>query len=260
MPPGKIILRPARRLSAADSIPPLWHAPRVIRIRKSEERGRTRLDWLDSRHTFSFGGYHDPRHKGFRRLLVINEDRVKPDRGFEPHPHREMEILTYVLEGALEHRDSLGTGSVIGAGDVQRISAGTGIVHSEFNPSTEDPLHFLQVWIVPERRGLEPSYEQLSFDAEDKRDRFRLVATPGGGQGALTLQQDGHVLASLLEPGHTAGYTFSPGRHGWLQVAQGVVELNGNRLNRGDGAAMSHEPQIEVCAVESAEILLFDLA
>ena len=232
----------------------------MISIRRSSERGATRIDWLDSRHTFSFGDYYDPKQMGFRSLRVINDDRVAPGGGFGTHGHRDMEILTYVLQGSLEHRDSLGTGSVIRRGDVQRMSAGTGIRHSEFNPSKTEPVHFLQIWLVPEESRLQPEYEQKHFSDEDKRSRLRLVVSRDGRDGSLAIHQDAEMYAALIAPGERLGHLLRPGRYTWLQVADGAVTLNGHTLKAGDGAAVSDEPLLEITGAETAEVLLFDLA
>jgi redox-sensitive bicupin YhaK (pirin superfamily) len=232
----------------------------MITVRPSRERGHAQHGWLDSRHTFSFADYHDPRHMGFRALRVINEDRVSPGQGFGTHPHRDMEIISYVLEGGLEHKDSLGTGSVIRPGDVQRMSAGTGVLHSEFNASSTAPVHFLQIWIVPEARGLSPSYEQKSFAPEERANRLRLVAGRDGREGALTVHQDVSLYAGLLDAGTTLTHPLGPGRHAWVQVARGAVDLGGRPLAAGDGAALSDEPGLSLRATEPAELLVFDLA
>jgi redox-sensitive bicupin YhaK (pirin superfamily) len=232
----------------------------VITLRRAEDRGHFDHGWLDTNHTFSFGDYVDPEHMGFGTLRVLNEDRVQPGAGFPTHSHRDMEILSWVLDGALEHKDSLGTGSVIRPGDVQRMSAGTGVTHSEFNPSREDPLHFLQIWIIPERRGLPPSYEQKSFSREERRGRARLIASRGGRDGSVSLQQDADVYASLLAPGESLTLPVASGRHAWVQVARGAVSLNGREMSAGDGAAISAEPTLEIRALEPSEVLLFDLA
>ncbi|MGH9579960.1 MAG: pirin family protein [Terriglobales bacterium] len=232
----------------------------MIRTRPSAERGRANHGWLDTRFTFSFDTYHDPEHMGFRSLRVINEDRVAPGAGFPTHAHRDMEIITYVLEGALEHKDSLGNGSIIRPGDGQRMSAGSGIEHSEFNASKTDPVHLLQIWIRPQTRGIQPGYEQKAFPAEEKRGRLRVIAAPDSRQGAVTLHQDAALYAAVLTPGQQVEHRLAPGRHAWLQVARGAVTLNGPRLNQGDGAAVSEEDKLAVSAVEEAEILLFDLA
>jgi len=227
----------------------------MIALRPAEERGHTRLSWLDSRHSFSFDRYYDPRHMGFRVLRVINEDRVDPGQGFGTHPHRDMEILTFVLEGVLEHKDSLGSGSVIRPGDVQRMTAGTGISHSEFNPSRTEPVHFLQVWILPERPGLEPSYEQRSFPAAG----LRLVGSRDGREGSVRIHQDVLVYVARLSPGEEVVHALAPGRHAWIQMARGAAQVNGTRLGAGDGAALSEERSVTLRGVDGAEALLFEL-
>ena len=232
----------------------------MIVIREAEERGRTLLDWLDSRHTFSFGDYHDPAHMGFGPLRVVNDDRVQPGAGFPAHFHRDMEILTYVLEGALAHRDSLGTGSVIERGEVQRMTAGTGIGHSEYNPSDLEPVHFLQIWLVPETSNLPPSYEQTAFPDQEKRGRLRLIAARDGRQGAITVHQDVDLFATLLRAGEQVTYEMRPSRKVWVQVAQGGVLLNDKRLSAGDGAAVRDEPVLALTGNRAAEVLLFDLS
>ena len=229
-------------------------------LRPADERGHARFGWLDSRHTFSFGHYYDPDHMGFGALRVINEDRVQPGAGFDTHGHRDMEIVTVVLEGALEHRDSLGNGSVLRAGEVQRMTAGSGIRHSEFNHSTSAPVHFLQIWMEPERRGLVPGYEQRPFPAEERRGRFRALVSPDGRDGSILLNQDASLLASSLAPGERAEYRLAPGRRAWLQVARGGVLVDGARLAAGDGLAVTDETALAVEGVEAAEVLLFDLA
>ena len=229
----------------------------MITLRPSAQRGGADYDWLKTRHTFSFDTYHDPEWMHFRSLRVINEDWVAPGRGFGMHPHRDMEIVTYVLEGALEHKDSLGNGSVIRPGDAQRMSAGTGIVHGEANPSAEEPVHLLQIWILPEKRGLAPGYEQKTLPPWQG---LRLVAGPKGGNGALTLHQDAELWVARLAAGETAEHALAPGRHAWVQVARGAVELNGTRLSQGDGAGVSEEQAIRLKALEPAEVLVFDLA
>jgi redox-sensitive bicupin YhaK (pirin superfamily) len=231
----------------------------VITTRPADRRGCTRLDWLDSRHTFSFGDYYDPGQMGFGPLRVVNDDRVAPGAGFPTHGHRDMEILTYVLDGALEHRDSLGTGSVIRRGDLQRMTAGTGIRHSEFNPSPSEPVHFLQIWLLPERAGLLPGYEQRNFPDGEKRNRLRLVAARDGRKGALTIHQDADVYAALLDAGQAVNHRLRDGRGAWVQVAAGAVTLNGRPLAAGDGAAVTGEPSVELAGTEPAEVLLFDL-
>jgi quercetin 2,3-dioxygenase len=227
----------------------------MITIRKADDRGHTHLDWLDSRHTFSFGEYYDPKHMGFSVLRVINDDRVAKGQGFGSHPHRDMEIVTYVLEGEVEHQDSLGTRSVIPAGDVQRMSAGTGIVHSEFN-RTDKPLHFLQIWILPERRGLEPGYEQKTLGP---KDGLRLIASPKGGDGALTIHQDVNLYAGHLKAGESIDREIAPKRNAFVHVARGSLNLNGNSMSEGDGAAISDELKLTLSASKDAEVLVFDL-
>jgi redox-sensitive bicupin YhaK (pirin superfamily) len=231
----------------------------MISIRPAKERGHADHGWLDTWHTFSFADYYDPRFMGFRALRVINEDFVAPGRGFPTHGHRDMEIITYVLEGALEHRDSLGTGSTIRPGEVQRMSAGTGVRHSEANPSASDPLHLLQIWIEPSRTGIAPGYEQKAFSDADRRGRLRLVASPDGAEGSVTIHQDARVYATVLEPGDTVLHRLAPGRHAWLHVARGSLTLNGHRLAQGDGAAITGEPTLTLTADLPAEALLFDL-
>jgi len=231
----------------------------VIAVRPAAERGHADHGWLDTRHTFSFASYHDPRHMGFRSLRVINEDRVQPAEGFGTHAHRDMEILTWVLEGALEHKDSMGNGSVIRPGDLQRMSAGTGVTHSEFNPSREAGVHFLQIWLLPRERGLPPGYEQKGFPQEARRGRLRLIAAGDGREGAVTIHQDADVWTALLQPGESVRHALAPGRYAWLHVARGAVSLNGSTLGAGDGAAVSDEAALEITAAAGAEVLLFDL-
>jgi len=231
----------------------------VIRIRRAEERGHTRISWLDSRHTFAFGSYVDPAHLGFRSLRVINEDRVAPGQGFATHGHRDMEIVTLVLSGVLAHRDSLGTGSEIRPGEVQRMSAGTGITHSEFNASGREPVHFLQIWILPEREGLAPSYEQRAFPESERRGKLRLVASRDGRDGSVRVNQDASILATSLSAGEKLTHALAPGRHAWVQLARGSVLLNGEALAAGDGASLSETPQLELRAHEASELLVFDL-
>ncbi len=231
----------------------------MITIRKSGERGRTKLDWLDSRHTFSFGDYYDARNVGFRHLRVINEDRVQPGRGFPSHSHQDMEIVTYVLEGALEHKDSLGNGSVIRPGEIQRMSAGRGITHSEFNRSKAEQVHFLQMWILPERPGIAPSYEQQSIELSAARGKFHVVASRRGGPGTVRLNQDAVISVAFLEPGEELVHSLDSGRYAWLHVARGAIGLKGNALAAGDGAAISVEANLKIEAEAKAEVLLFDL-
>jgi redox-sensitive bicupin YhaK (pirin superfamily) len=232
----------------------------MIAFRDRMARGHARRGWLESFHTFSFGSYHDPAQMGFRALRVINEDRVIPGAGFPAHGHRDMEILSYVLEGALEHKDSLGTGSVIRAGDLQRMSAGAGVRHSEFNASRTEPVHFLQIWILPERAGGEPGYEQKSFPAGERRNELILAAAAGGKNGAVTLRQDARLHLARLDAGRKVERRLAPGRGAWLQVARGIVALNGTEMREGDGAAVEDEERLAVEALTEAEILLFDLA
>ncbi len=231
----------------------------MMHIRQSEARGRADFGWLDSRHSFSFGEYYDPTYMGFGPLRVINEDRVAPGGGFPTHGHRDMEILSYVLEGALEHKDSIGTGSVIRPGEVQRMSAGTGIRHSEYNASDQEAVHFLQIWIEPERQGLAPSYEQKSFPEQERRNSLRLVAAGDGRDGALTIHQDTELYASLLDAGRHVVHPLRDGRGAWLQLVRGGLTLNGERLSTGDGAALAKVSQLEIEATEDSEFLLFDL-
>ncbi len=231
----------------------------MIAVRPASERGHADHGWLDTRHTFSFASYHDPRYMGFRSLRVINEDRVQPAQGFGTHAHRDMEILTWVLEGALEHRDSMGNGSVIRPGDLQRMSAGTGVTHSEFNPSREAPVHFLQIWLLPRERGLPPGYEQKRFPPEGRRGRLRLIAAGDGREGAVTIHQDADVWTALLQPGESVRHALAPEHYAWLHVARGAVSLNGSTLGAGDGAAVSDESALEITGAAGAEVLLFDL-
>ena len=233
----------------------------MITVRHADERGRSKTDWLDSRHTFSFADYHDPEHMGFRALRVINDDRVRPSSGFGRHPHRDMEIISYVLSGALGHKDSMGNGSTIRPGEVQRMSAGTGVLHSEWNHSQDEPVHFLQIWILPEKQGIAPGYEQRSFEPHELRDRLRLVASRDGRDGSLTLHQDVSLHVAKLSRDKTVSYEGAPGRHVWVQVASGSVALNGDvKLDAGDGAAISNEARLELRATRDAEVLVFDLA
>lgn len=232
----------------------------MITIRKSTDRGHFNHGWLNTYHTFSFDRYHDPAHMGFRSLRVINEDRVAPGQGFPTHPHRDMEIITYVLEGALEHKDSMGNGSVIRPGEVQRMTAGTGITHSEYNQSCSEEVHLLQIWLLPKTRGLTPSYEQKTFPIEQRRGRLRLVASPHGSDGSVTINQDVSLYAVCLQPGERVEHHLAPDRHAWVQVARGSVTVNGQQLSQGDGAAISGEVSVMITGAEQAEILLFDLS
>jgi redox-sensitive bicupin YhaK (pirin superfamily) len=232
----------------------------MITVRRSKERGGGDYGWLNTKHTFSFSDYWDPRWLGFRSLRVLNEDYVAPSSGFPVHPHSDMEIITYVLEGKLEHKDSLGTGSVILPGDGQRMTAGRGIRHSEYNPSKTEPVHLYQIWILPEKKGLEPSYEQTSFPAGEKQGQLRLVASPDAKDGSVKINQDARLYVTLLKPGEEVAHNFGKNRHGWLQVAKGSVELNGQKLEQGDGAAISDEQKLTVKGTKDSEVLLFDLA
>ncbi len=232
----------------------------MITVRKASERGRTNTGWLDSYHTFAFGDYFDPQFLGFRSLRVINDDRVAPGTGFGMHPHRDMEIVTWVLQGALEHRDSLGSGSVIRPGDLQHMTAGTGIRHSEFNPSGAEPVHLLQVWIKPDKKGLTPAYGQRTFPESERRGRLRRLAGPAGSDGAVTIHQDADLYATLLDKGQEVSHALRPGRHAWVHVATGSARVNGTALAAGDGAAVTDEAQLTLAADGPAEVLLFDLA
>jgi len=238
---------------------PASQEDRMIRFRDRMARGQSREGWLDSRHTFSFADYRDPAHMGFRSLRVINEDRVIPGAGFPRHGHRDMDILSYVLAGELEHKDSLGNGAVIRPGDVQRMSAGTGILHSEFNPSKSEALHFLQIWLIPDREGLPPSYEQKTFPPEELRGRLRLVAGPRGENGAVTIHQDARLFIAKLESGERVMHPIERGRGIWVQVARGIIGLDGKEMREGDGAAVEDEPSVTIEADTTAEVLLFDL-
>jgi redox-sensitive bicupin YhaK (pirin superfamily) len=231
----------------------------MIQVRKSGDRGKVNMGWLDSRHTFSFGHYFDPDHMGFGNLRVINEDRVQPGKGFGTHGHQDMEIISYVIDGGLEHRDSMGNGSVIRPGDVQRMTAGTGVQHSEFNHSDDDLVHFLQIWILPEEKGLEPGYEEKHFEREDKLDRLRLVGSRDGRDGSVKIHQDVDLYASVPGAGTTLTHRFSDGRHGWLQVVRGSVSFNGITLDAGDGAAITEVGAASIEATSDTEILLFDM-
>ena len=232
----------------------------MIQIRKSNERGHADHGWLDSHHTVSFADYYDPEAMGFRALRVINEDRVQPAQGFGTHGHRDMEILSYVLEGGLAHEDSTGGGGVIKPGDVQRMSAGTGVMHSEFNASRTEPVHFLQIWIVPERRGIAPGYEQKHFPPEQRQGQLRLLASPDAAEGSVQIHQDARVYGTLLGKGQTVTHALAPGRHAWIQVARGQVRLGDVVLAAGDGAALSDERSVTLSGDEPSEVLLFDLA
>jgi len=233
----------------------------MITLRPAQERGSAYFGWLDSRHTFSFGEYYDPNHMGFADLRVINEDKVAPGQGFSTHGHRDMEIISYVLEGALEHKDSIGTGSVIRPGDVQRMSAGTGILHSEYNASKTDPVHFLQIWILPEQKGIQPGYEQKTFTDAEKRSQLRLVGSRDGRDGSITIHQNVDLYATTLSEGDEVSHAFTAERVGWVQVVRGDVKLNDHLLTAGDGAAISNESLITLQgAAGNSEVLLFDMA
>ncbi len=232
----------------------------MIQVRPADDRGRTDWGWLDSRHTFSFGEYHDEGHMGFGALRVINDDRVAPGGGFGAHGHRDMEILSYVLDGALEHQDSTGGGGVIRPGEIQFMRAGTGVVHSEFNHSRTAPVHFLQIWIVPARRGLRPGWDQRSFDAEAARREFALLASKDGRQGTVQVEQDVDLWMARLEAGERRELALAPGRRAWVHVARGAVELGGTPLREGDGAAVQGLERLSFSAGEAGEVLVFDLA
>ena len=232
----------------------------MIQVRKAAERGHFNHGWLDTNHTFSFGDYYNPAHLGFRSLRVINDDRVHPGQGFGMHGHRDMEIVTYVLDGALEHQDSMGNGEVLRAGELQRMTAGTGVRHSEFNPSDQEWVHLYQIWLLPERKGLKPNYEQKTFTEEKRQGTLRLVASPTGECGSLTIHQDARLYLSTLKAGETVAHALKPSRHAWLQVLRGQVALNGHPLSAGDGAAVSEEEKLEIRSQDEAEVMLFDLA
>ncbi len=231
----------------------------MVRVRRGEDRGHFDHGWLNTYHTFSFAGYHDRGQMGFRSLRVMNEDWIGAGRGFGAHPHENMEIVTYVLSGELEHRDSLGTGSTIRPGELQRMTAGTGIVHSEFNPSSTEPVHLYQIWMYPERAGLEPSYEQKAFSEEERRGRLRLVASPDGRDGSLSIRQDARLYLALMEGGEAIPHELEPGRYAWVQVLRGEVALGELRMSAGDGAAIAEEPTLAIRAEGPAEVLVFDL-
>jgi redox-sensitive bicupin YhaK (pirin superfamily) len=233
----------------------------MITVRPAAERGTANFGWLDSRHTFSFGHYYDPDHMGFGALRVINEDRVAPGGGFDTHGHQDMEIISYVLDGALEHKDSIGTGSVIRPGDVQVMSAGTGIRHSEFNHSKKEPVHFLQIWVLPDRNGIAPRYDQKSFPNAEKRDRLRLVGSPDGRDGSIVIHQDAEIYDTLLSRGHAVSHDLKAGRRSWIQVVRGDVEVNGKAAVAGDGVAVEDEAAVSITArADDSHVLVFDLA
>ena len=231
----------------------------MLQIRKSEERGVANFGWLDSRHSFSFGHYYDPKHVGFGPLLVINEDKVAPGQGFGTHGHRDMEIISYVLSGALEHKDSMGNGSVLRYGDVQRMTAGTGVRHSEFNHSAREGVHFLQIWIQPERAGIEPGYEEKHFTPDSKRGQLRLIAAPDGRDGAVKVHQDAWLYAALLDGGPQLVHPLAPGRQAYVHVIRGSLTVNGTALQGGDAAKLTGEAAVTLAAAQDAEVLLFDL-
>ncbi|MBT8078044.1 MAG: pirin family protein [Gammaproteobacteria bacterium] len=231
----------------------------MIQIRKSVERGSVKLGWLDGKHTFSFGDYYDPAHMGYGTLRVINEDVIQPDQGFGTHGHRDMEIVTYILSGALEHKDSMGNGAVMRAGEVQRMTAGTGVMHSEFNHSTDEPVRLLQIWILPESGSLQPEYEQKNFSEDEKKDRLRLIVSRDGRDDSVSIHQDTDIYASLLSAGKSVEHHFNDARQGWLQLASGDAVVNGQSLSAGDGAAVSDVAAIEIRAVTDTELLLFDM-
>jgi quercetin 2,3-dioxygenase len=228
-------------------------------VRRADDRGLANFGWLHSRHTFSFGSYFDPQQAGFSDLLVINDDRVSPGRGFDTHGHRDMEIFSYVLEGGLQHRDSMGTGSVIQPGDVQMMSAGTGVLHSEFNASREELVHFLQIWIVPDRKGVVPRYQQRHFTPDEKRGRLRLIISPDGADGSLSVYQDVRVYAGLFDGDERQALQLPQGRYAYVHVATGSIEVNGERLGEGDGARLRNPGEIHLSGGRAAEVLLFDL-
>ena len=232
----------------------------MLTVRKAEDRGHANHGWLNSYHSFSFANYYDPQHMGFRSLRVINEDMVAPAKGFPTHPHRDMEIITYVVSGAVAHKDSIGNTEQVGASGVQRFSAGTGITHSEFNPSKTEGLHLLQIWLLPEQQGITPSYEQKEFPTATKRGQWRAIANREATDGAVKLHQDAAIYATILEPGEQLTYTLQADRHAWVQIVQGEVTLNGTTLDKGDAAAISNETKLAFEASTDAEILLFDLA
>lgn len=232
----------------------------MLTIRQADERGHADHGWLNSYHTFSFANYYDPKHMGFRALRVINEDRVQPGQGFGTHPHQDMEIISYVLEGGLEHKDSMGTGSVIRPGDVQRMSAGTGVTHSEFNTSKSELVHFLQIWLLPGKNGIQPSYEQKAFPRDQKQGRLKLVASPDGSDGSVTIHTDACLYAGLFGQGEGGSLELATGRHGWVHIARGSARINGRELNAGDAVALSQEPSVAVEGVDASEVLVFDLA
>lgn len=232
----------------------------MIQVRKAQDRGHANHGWLDACHTFSFASYHDPKHMKFRSLRVMNEDRVAPGQGFGTHPHNDMEIVTYVLSGALEHKDSMGNGEVLRPGEFQRMTAGTGITHSEFNPSASEAVHLYQIWLLPERKGIEPSYEQKRFPEAERHNKLRLVASRNAEDGSLLIHQDARIYLSQIDAKNEVAHELMAGRHAWLQVLRGSVSLNGIDLNTSDGAAVSDEISLRIRGNTDAEIMLFDLA
>jgi len=244
--------------AACATVPVPETAP-VLTIRRAADRGHADHGWLDSRHTFSFADYRDPRHMGFRCLRVMNEDRIAPGGGFDMHTHRDMEIVTYVLEGALEHRDSLGNGEILRPGEFQRMSAGTGIDHGEFNPSSTEPVHFYQIWIRPDRAGRAPEYEQKAFDERGRRHRFQLVASPDGADGSLRIGQDARIALATLDPEREVAWMVAPDRFAWIQVLRGVVRIGGAELAAGDGASLAGPAELRIEALAAAEVMAFDL-
>ena len=252
-------LKPRRVLSADARREAFFEEDIMIKIRKSNERGHADHGWLNTHFTFSFADYYDPQHVHFRTLRVMNDDRVAGGGGFPMHPHRDMEIVTYVLEGALEHRDSMGNGSVIKPGDIQYMSAGTGVTHSEFNASETEPVHLYQIWMFPEKQGLKPVYGQKNFSEAEKRGKLRLLVSPDGRDGSLKIRQDNDLYATVLGAGDTVKHELKPERHAYVQVARGSVTLNGKKLEEGDGAAISDEKTVELTGADDTEVLLFDL-
>jgi len=232
----------------------------MIQIRKSNDRGHANHGWLDSRFSFSFAEYYDPKHVEFRTLRVMNDDHIAGGGGFPTHPHRDMEIVTYVLDGALAHKDSMGNGSTICPGDVQYMSAGTGVAHSEFNASDKEPVHMYQIWMFPDKNGYKPAYDQKQFDAAEKQGKLRLVVSPDGREGSVKIRQDNELYGTVLAPGQAVKHSLKPERHAYVQVARGRVTLNGHELETGDGAAISAEKAVELVGLKDAEVLLFDLA
>ena len=231
----------------------------MLEIRRSSDRGHARHGWLESRHTFSFADYHDPNFMGFGPLRVINEDRVQPGKGFDPHSHRDMEILSYVIEGALEHEDSMGNGSIIRPGEIQLMRAGTGVTHSEYNPSKTEPVHFLQIWIIPDEKGLEPAYEQRALPVEERRGQLRLIASRDGADGSVRVHQDVSLFATLLDPGQSLRHALPPSARAWIQVVAGDLTVNGVSVSTGDGLAVAQESELELVARAASEVLLFEL-